>query len=185
MNTNDAIALLWLVKAHWPHFEVFGPQQLPIQAGAWLDVIGDLDVPDVRAAIAELDTEGREFAPTPGQIRERVLAGKGATAPDWDQALNEVMQSIRQHGSRRGRQWAEPDSAPALHPAIEESVRAMGGWYVVGQAHLTEAWRAQFRDMYKLAAARFDREAKAPPVLAQLAAGLAEKLALGPGPETR
>lgn len=176
ITLNDAVTALWLIKGHWPNFTVLDGNKQALQAGAMLDVISDLDLTDVRAALAQLDADGRDFPPTPGQIRETVLAGKGAIAPDWDQALTAVLEAIR---SGRGSAWPNTTSGhEPLHPVIEEAVRAMGGWHAIGQSDGGETWRAQFRDTYKLAAGRADRVAKAPPVLAELAAGLAKTSAL-------
>jgi hypothetical protein len=182
MNLNDAMTCLWLTKSHWANFAVLTGEQQALQAGAWLDVLGDIDLPDVRVALAQIDAEGREFPPTPGQVREAVLASRGAIAPDWDEAYTAVNGSIRKYGSCRGPGWAEPWQRPELHPAVEEAVKGMGGWYDVGQAHVTDAWRAQFRDVYLLAKARFDREAKTPPAVREISASLAKALAL-PSPE--
>lgn len=176
LTLNDAVTTLWLIKGHWPNFAVLDGNKQALQAGAMLDVISDLDLTDVRAALAQLDAEGRDFPPTPGQIRETVLATRGVIAPDWDEAVTQVQQEVR---AGRGNQWGDRTFAPS-HPAIEAAVKAMGGWGVVHSSHLTETWRAQFRDAYKLAAARYDRETKTPPILTELAAGLAERFALEP-----
>lgn len=176
ITLDDAVTTLWLIKGHWPNFTVLDGNKQALQAGAMLDVISDLDLSEVRAALAQLDADGRDFPPTPGQIREKVLAGKGVTAPDWDQALTEVLDAVR---AGRGSVWPNVTTGhEPLHPVIEEAVRAMGGWHAIGQSNGGETWRAQFRDAYKLAAGRFDREAKAPPILTELVAGLAKTFAL-------
>lgn len=176
MTLDDAVTTLWLIKGHWPNFAVLDGNKQALQAGAMLDVINDLDLGDVRAALVRLDVDGRDFPPTPGQIRDAVLAARGVTAPDWDQALADVTAAVR---AGRGSQFSYDRHEP-LHPVIEETVKAMGGWFAIGQSDGGETWRAQFRDAYKLAAGRHDREAKAPPMLRELAAGLAARLALNP-----
>lgn len=179
LTLDEAVTTLWLIKGHWPNFAVLDGNKQALQAGAMLDVLADLDLADVRAALCRLDVDGRDFPPTPGQIRDAVLSTRGVTAPDWDQALAEVTQAVR---SGRSSQWPTR-TFERLHPVIEEAVRAMGGWQQIGWSDGGETWRAQFRDIYKLAAGRHDREAKSPPMLRELADGLAATFALPAGPE--
>ena len=188
MNLDEAITALWLTKAHWPNFTVMSGDKQALQAGACLDVLGDIGLSDVRKALAELDADGLEFPPTPGQIRTAVLASRGLTAPDFDQALTEVLDSIRRYGTTPHWMYQDGHQRPVRpdpsHPAIAEAVKAMGGWQTIGQSEMSEAWRAQFRGAYEAAAKRADREAKAPPIVRELAERAAEALALPVGEGT-
>lgn len=173
MNTQEAIALLWLVKAHWPRFEIFGADQLPLQAGAWLDVLADIDLPDARGALANLSATGREFPPSAGQVRlEALRLREGPATPDPDRALAEVLDQIRRVGYVGTPTWS--------HPVIDEAVTALGGWPDVCASDNPDAFRAHFLRIYERAAARHDRAERTPPVLAELVAGLAQTLALEP-----
>lgn len=182
MNTTDTIALLWLVKAHWPHFEIFGEEQVQLQAGAWLDVLGDIPLADARAAVAQLATSGRDFAPTAGQIRTEAIRLRQPGAPDPDQAMAEVLTAVQRLG------WtANMRGGPGLswsHPAIEQTIEALGGWGEVCASDNPEALRAHFTRAYGQAVERTERTTNAPPVVAELAAALAGHLQLEPGPTT-
>jgi hypothetical protein len=187
MNLDEAITALWLTKSHWPNFTVLSGEKQALQAGAWLDVLSDIEFADVRVALTRLDTEGLEFPPTPGQIRSSVLASRGLTAPDFDEALTEVLDSLRRYGSSPA-SWSlsthRPKERPEpSHPAIAEAVKAMGGWSTIGQSSMGESWRAQFRNAYEAAAKRADREVMAPPIVRELAGQVAETLALPVGEE--
>lgn len=171
MNTNETIALLWLVKAHWSRFEVFGAEQLPLQAGAWLDILGDIELAEARGAVANLAVSGREFPPTAGQVRlEALRLREGPAGPDPDRALAEVVGEIRRVGY-----VGEP---VFTHPAIRETVAALGGWKDVCASENPEAFRAHFLRIYGTALARHERETNTPPVLTELTEGLAKGFAL-------
>lgn len=187
MNLDEAITALWLTKSHWPNFTVLTGEKQALQAGAWLDVLSDISLGDVRVALTQLDADGLEFPPTPGQVRASVLARRGLTAPDFDQALTEVLDSLRRYGTTPS-SWSLSSHRPKerpdpSHPAIAEAVKAMGGWSTIGQSNMGESWRAQFRNAYEAAAKRADREAMAPPIVRELDAGVAEPLALPVGEE--
>jgi hypothetical protein len=176
VNLDDAMTCLWLTKSHWSNFNVLSGEKLALQAGAWLDVLGDVDLADVRAALAELDVEGLEFAPTPGQVRQTILRRRGELAPDTDQALTEVLDKYR-----RGYDYTTGRPDQVSHPAIDEAMRTLGGWRQAGQMP-TDELRRQFRYAYEPAAKRADREASAPPAAPTGIDRSAEVLAL-PTPE--
>lgn len=59
----------------WPNYHPPDDElEMEIAAAEWLAVLGDLDVFSVRAAIHKINRDGKEFPPTPGQIREQVIA---------------------------------------------------------------------------------------------------------------
>lgn len=159
MNLDEAMTCLWLVKSHWSNFAVLAGEKLALQAGAWLDVLGDVALSDVRAALAEIDVDGGEFAPTPGQVRQVVFRRRGLAAPDVDQALAEVAGLYRRGISRAGESGPKPS-----HPAISEAIKALGGWREAGQMDI-EKMRTAFRYAYDAAAKRADREAMTPPAV--------------------
>lgn len=172
MNRHEILKLVWTVKAHWANFQVFEGDLLQVQAAAWMDLLDDISFDHARAAVAELDAHGREFAPTPGMIRAQALARAGLGAPDFDQALAEAMLTARTVGRTGTPEWS--------HPAIGNAVAALGGWSAFCNSENPEALRAHFRQAYETAAARADHEAVTPPVVHELVAGLAERLALEP-----
>lgn len=168
MNTTDAITALWLTKAHWPNFQVLDGERQALQAGAWIDILADVDLIDVRAALAELDASGNDFPPTPGQIRTTILRQRGALAPDFAEAWTEVVNSISRHGSSLP---TAQDVPPWSHPAITETVKAMGGRAAIGHSDNPTTIRAQFQRHYEAAAQRSNRGTTMPPIVRQLNAG--------------
>lgn len=172
MNQVDVLKLIWTVKAHWSNFQVFDGELLQVQAAAWLDLLADIPFDHGRAAVAELDAHGREFAPTPGMIRAQALARQGLGAPDFDQALAEAMLAARTVGRDGIPNWS--------HPAIGHAIAALGGWSAFCNSENPDALRAHFRQAYETAAARADHEAVTPPVVHELVSGLADRLALKP-----
>lgn len=178
MNNHEIVKLLWLVKAQWPHFEIFDEDRLALQVGAWLDVLGDLTLSDARASVAALATAGREFPPTAGQLRAETMRLSGSDAPDADQALAEVLQAVQRRGWTAtmrggvGLSWS--------HPAIGQAIDALGGWQEVCASDNPDALRAHFHRSYEAVAARHQRERNAPPIVAALGAGQAHKALNGP-----
>lgn len=169
MNSTEIGALLWLVKGHWAQFEIFGQDHLPLQVGAWLDVLGDVELADARAVVAALATDEREFPPTAGQIRAEVVRRRDGSCPDADVALAEVLTAVRTRGWTAtmrggvGLVWS--------HPAIGQAIDALGGWGEVCASDNPEALRAHFTKAYEQAARRAQASATAPPIVGELAAG--------------
>lgn len=174
MNLDEAINCLWLTKAHWPNFEVLAGQQQALQAGAWLDMLSDLDLADVRAALADLDARGDSFPPTPGQVRTTVLGARGQTAPDWDQAYRQVIDGIEIY-RRREFDWDAPTERPRQHPVVEDTVRSLGGWGHMAEVHHTATFIRELREMYTFAKERADRKVTTPPAAAALYASVADQ----------
>jgi hypothetical protein len=172
MNRHEILKLVWTVKAHWSNFQVFEGDLLQVQVAAWLDLLSDIDFDHGRAAVADLDAHGREFAPTPGMIRAQALTRQGLGAPDFDLALSEAMLAARTVGRNGTPEWS--------HPAIGDAIAALGGWSAFCNSENPDAIRAHFRQAYETAATRADHEAVSPPVVKQLVAGLADRLALKP-----
>ena len=99
----------------------------------------------------------------PADIRAAVLRAAGVMAPDhgaaWSEAMNECSLARRDN---RPPQWS--------HPAIGEAVRAVGGVFAVCSNENLSTLAAQFRDAYRAAATRVDRQALTTPYDAAVAA---------------
>lgn len=163
MNDNEIAKLVGLVHTLWPTFEAM-PETVP----AWRLILRDLDYEPAKTAVIGLSTDGREFPPPVGMIRQRTLKALGHGAPDVDQAVEEVMGAATYLGFARQPTWT--------HPAIADAVRAVGWDYVCYEPN-QPAVRAHLRQAYESAAARHERRSLAPqpvleaPIPRQLPAG--------------
>lgn len=167
MNAVETKQVWVYLRSIWPKY-VVPETSLSIQIGvqAWYDVLGDLSLTEVQAAIVLL--AAREFPPPLGLIRTTVLErrstlnGDQLIPPDLDEALSEVMAQMRQVGYLGKPEWS--------HPAIGAAVEALGGWVKCCESSWDTSMRAQFRDMFASAAKRWQRESGVPaPALVSLA----------------
>lgn len=106
MTRDEWFEVAAAIKGLWPNDRATG---------------GDVDVQSVLAAevpkaaaldaVRALAVEGREFAPTVGQVVQRAAA-LGAERPEWDTAYSQIVGAIRAHGP-------DVDAAEAsLHPVV-------------------------------------------------------------------
>lgn len=112
----------------------------------WHRLLADLPFEAAcNAVIAHYATERRFI--TPADIREGVARAADLLAPDEDLAWLEAQSVATNEGIGRGQ----------LHPAVERAYQALGGAWGInsGQAGTV---RAQFRDAYRAARDRHDRE---------------------------
>jgi hypothetical protein len=173
---NREANVLWLYMAEvWPHYRVPETvEEIELREQVWLDLLGDLEPNLVRAVIANMAT--REFAPTPGQIREAadeaVARMRHEHAPDPDEAWREVRMAVGVHifrdGEEAGPEWS--------HPAIADAVRAMG-WrdFCNSPTDDSAIWRAHFLRFYGTAVTRHRRQVGIgiAPIVAELAEAFA------------
>lgn len=165
-----------LITRIWPH--------LPFVDGmwpTWRRLLDDLDAALVIAAVDDLATDGREFAPPPGMVRRRAIEMRtsvsGDGAPDGDQALTEVLAAIRAVGIYGTPEWS--------HPAVGTAVRALGGWQAACMDDNPEAWRAHFLKVYGMGAERTRRQATMTPDVRRLMEQVSgENVAIASGSET-
>lgn len=166
MQREDVQKLLVYAATLWPRTFVMPKTEetLLITYQVWADVLSDLDPQTVRAAMADWEDE---WPPTPRQLRNETLdlvrrQQHVPDTPDADEAFAEVIGAVRIHGYMDNPVWS--------HPAIGDTVRALGGWREgVCMSTNPEALRAHFFKMYEVAAARSDRRERAPiPLLAEL-----------------
>lgn len=159
MNDLQVLELAGRMAATWPNYR---PPATKADSRAlvseWREYLGDLDASVVTAALRAYATEGHEWPPAVGVLRRRaVLAAAPTGAPDVGEAWGEIRRAFSTHGYVRIPRWT--------HPAIEDSVRSMGGW-----VHMCETWtsetevadRAHFQKFYANIAARHVRDATPP-----------------------
>lgn len=159
MNTEQLDFVYQMVLAAWP-----ASKATPATFVLAERLLLPLDAVAVAAAIEQLSLEGREFAPTMGQVARRaheVLAEvNGTTVPDGQQALAEVYDQIARVGRYGDPTWS--------HPAIGATVGAMGGWAATCGDDNREAFRAHFLRMYETMRGRLEREALVAPSMREL-----------------
>lgn len=85
MKRNEMLQTITYAKFLWPRLMVVptAATELDVMVSVWMDVLGDLDVEQVRSALAAISN--REFPPTPGQVRDEALRPLREQLPDWDQ----------------------------------------------------------------------------------------------------
>lgn len=149
--------------AAWPHYSP-GPDTFRLLER----LVGELTFEVVGTAIAEFSLGGREFAPPPGLLAQRCrqLASLGQTGPlpDASEALAEVYERIAREGVYRTPAWS--------HPALGQTIDALGGWEAVCMDDNPEAFRAHFMRLYETCRQRH---------LVPSLAGFAEPPGLAPG----
>lgn len=125
----------------------------------------ELDTLDFTATLAVLREEfaPAPFPPTPMQLRDAVLRRSNGQIT-YEQAMSELLDKIASVG------YASPEPRWS-HPSIGQMVRLRGGWTEVCASTPARAavdaygqgtfntWAAQFRDEYRLVAARAERQA--------------------------
>jgi len=118
-----------------------------------LDLLGDLDVEMLQAAVKACCTEpGRTFAPSAGEIRGAAanLHARAAGLPTAGEAWGAVMDSFRHTSFDK----------PGLldHPLLKEAIRCMGGLEVIGMSENNMADRAHFLKIFEQLRERAMRE---------------------------
>jgi hypothetical protein len=147
MTWDEWIDVVKLMRANWPHAEL--PE---ISIRKWHGDLEDLPADQVLAGMETLYRDGRQFPPTGGEIRSRVLELADQNAADWS-AGYALAAELRPDLS-----WLTyPDKTMAWlvaqDPIAAETVRRYG----------VEAWgmrpaadepihRAQFRQLYEASA---------------------------------
>lgn len=152
--TPDDLPELWLfTKAIWGNFALPASElEAAAMASAWTTLLGEFSLDTIHISITRLSA--REFPPTVGQLRAEcalaILNANGeATAPDLDQAWDEVKRTVGLVGRDGTPEWS--------HPSIAEAMRAFGWLEFCNSTDPEGVVRGQFRQFYEAASARFER----------------------------
>lgn len=136
-----------------------GSDDEKVRALAWRDHLGDLPGDLVRRALNRPALARRDFFPPLGLIRTEVLRLMGAAAPDVDEAWAEVQRAVRGQG-----RYA--DAVDTSHPAVAQTIQAVG-WVALCESDPGDAALfRRFRDFYALAVDRCEVAAHPAPALA-------------------
>ena len=131
----------------------------------YADLLHDLEIVAVTAAVRDL-LLSEDRTPSIARIRRKVAEQAGVLAPSAGQAWGEVTRCAAEYGRGAKVPWS--------HPAIAETVRAIG-WYEICMSTNQETLRAQFTRIYEDAQQRFDRSVVTEP----------GRLSLGDGADRR
>jgi hypothetical protein len=135
---------------------------------AYVEDILDLDYEPAALAIKQL-RQTATFLPSIAEVRQAAAEITAGHLPDGDQAWAEVVHQIRTVGHTGRPAWS--------HPAIAETVRAMG-WLELCASTNQVADRAHFLRLYANARTRHDQTRLVDPTTRQLASSWAEQYAL-------
>lgn len=151
MTQDEFSRCLALIRAYWPH----GTGSWTADAiEAWESLLLDLDAATVAAAVQVLATEGREWPPPPGVVRQRACA-LVSRLPTGEQAWGEIREQLRRVGSTRGmRNGSGETIQPAWsHPLVGVVADRMG-WDALCMSTNELGDRAHFLKMWEQASER-------------------------------
>src|SRR5262245_58161648 len=165
MTDEQILNYIAEVAILWPNFRA------PLTQGDGLAMVqtyrpllADLDAAMVHAVVLSMATEGRPFAPTPGELRRALVdAGDPTPSPAVDQAWGELLAAIRHYGYTGAPEWS--------HPALAQVVEHLGGWVHICQTWMDDdevANRAHFMRLYPLVVDRLRPDAVPPRTREQL-----------------
>lgn len=133
MTRQEAAAVVAMLAAAFP---AFPPSRETV--AIYVDAMLDLDWAETRDAAHDLIRTEERF-PAVASIRRRVCARAGLLAPTGAQAWDEVNAASGNGGRSRSQEWS--------HPAIADTVRAIGWWALCSSIN-PETTRAQFLRLY-------------------------------------
>ncbi len=149
---TDIANVMAALKAYYPNYTPEDPQQTAVML---MQILGDLPVENLQAAVVQLCAEPRQFAPSAGEIRQTALRinARAAGIPESWQAFEEVS---KMPGHMTKRELIVEDGQNVIlerrlkfsHPLVE-SVARMMGWPDTFPTDLPAADRSQFIKAYE------------------------------------
>jgi len=130
-------------------------------AQVFCELLLDLDYRTCRAAIRKIAAT-RTFFPSIAEIRS-VYADIAVPTPDADEAWKEALQYGRKIAW--GRECNAPKTVVALHPAIEDAIKGLGGWRQLGCSTNQELDRAHFYKVYSTSRERHRQQVISQPLI--------------------
>lgn len=188
MTDQEIAELITYSLIMWPQQrEVPLAQRLIV----WRDLVADLDLQHVHAAMVQLSTEGDRFPPPPGLIRKRAVAftTPAGSAPGPEEAWAEIKAKIGSVGyttaldlcerclplDTDGRRECDHRWVTFSHPAIQAFVDSLG-WKYLCQSQDEMADRAHFVKWYPAAVDRLSNQAALPDAVKALASQVVSAL---------
>jgi hypothetical protein len=125
---------------HWPHAAI--PDAT---VGAWYELVADLEVTEIRAAmrIAAVDP-AIKFPPTGGHLRAKVLGELREDRSVWGEVWEEIMDSVSRFGAQR-------EAEIVWSSAIVEQLVKMAGFQelCIGDVDALPTIEAQWRGKWE------------------------------------
>jgi hypothetical protein len=165
MVDAEVATLITLMAQYWPSF---APKDPDAAIEAWLRMLSDVEPEVAFAAVDQLGAEGREFAPSPGQVRLAAVSLREPSIPGPDEAWEEIRKGIATTGRYK------PPPAWS-HPAIAAVVSSIGWQQLCAGEEMI--LRAHILKLYPQVAERSQRSAAMPPAVGAYLAQLIERQA--------
>lgn len=115
----------------------------------WCDLLADLPAAEASKAAKRLVASSDDW-PSIARVRRAVAAELGLLPPTLDVAVRQFIDRAK------GR-------TTDLHPLVDETVQALGGWYQIRTASNVGVLVGQFRQLYEPAEARMVADATEDP----------------------
>jgi hypothetical protein len=149
---TDIANVISALKAFYPNYTPADPGQT---ATMLMQILGDLPVENLQAAVVQLCADSRQFAPSAGEIRQTALRlnAKAAGIPEAWQAFEEVMKMPgdmlrREVVVENGQNIILEHTLKFSHPLVENTARLMG-WPKTFPTDMHAADRSQFIKAYE------------------------------------
>ena len=131
MTPVEVSEILAYASSGYPHINLSKET-----VSVYVDLLGDLDYGTAKRAVRRLVATS-DYFPSPASIRREVASLSGMLAPTSNEALEQVRRQIELRGSGENlERW--------LHPAVEETVRALGGVREFAMTTNFDTMRAHF-----------------------------------------
>jgi hypothetical protein len=144
MTPVEVSEILAYASSGYPHINLSKET-----VSVYVDLLGDLDYGTAKRAVRRLVATS-DYFPSPASIRREVASLSGMLAPTANEALEQIRRQIELRGSGENMErW--------LHPAVEETVRALGGVREFAMTTNFDTMRAHFLKMYERAVEKHDK----------------------------
>ncbi len=161
MTRAETLQAIQYARGLWPHWQLPADEEaLRLVVEAWWRNLGDVNLESILAAFDSLSR--REFAPSPGQVRDRVATMyaeiNGLDLPDWD----EFWRWVRKEASHTTRfQQDDHDPLECPWPALAGvvTITDLSGWArsELGEGELEMIQQAHIRKRFESAIDRIRR----------------------------
>lgn len=163
MNEQEASGIADIVRLGWPtRATPTSQREGAIQAKVWAAAMTDVAYAEAEAVVIDMMRQGRPHPPAVSEIVGEVFGLRdrlaGTAAPDLDQAVDEIVRRVAKRGYSKG----APRSETWSHPAIADTVRAVG-WRELCYGENAGVLRAHIMRLYESARARHVADARRAP----------------------
>ena len=176
MEKERVLRLLSLIEAEYPQsFKGLSEDSRRLKVELWQKEFEHDDETAVFAAVRMLMRDGREFAPTSGQIREKMLSFSSMNVLDEHDAWNLVAKACSNgfYGYKK-----EFDKLP---PEVQRAVgrpEQLKEWSVVDSDTFQTVIASNFMRSYRMAQARERELARIPQEVRAMLTGVADRMML-------